>query len=64
MTLDGKLFGFVAIGDVIYFRAFSGDDLLVLFCPQDVDSHRLASSMNGMINILLEQVASTSEFKL
>ena len=64
MNLDGKFLGFIAVGDVVYFRAFSGEDLAVIFCPADVDSHRLAASMNGILNILLEQVASTSEFKL
>ena len=64
MQLDGKFIGFVAVGDVVYFRAFSGEDLAVVFCPADVDSHRLAASMNGIINILLEQVAAMSEYKL
>lgn len=60
---DGKLLGFVAIGDAIYFRGLHGPDTIVTYLPEDVDGHRLVATLNGIINLTIEQVRSQSEFK-
>lgn len=60
---DGITVGYIPLGDAIYFRGFSGPDILVLHTPPDVDSHRLAATLNGQANLLFEQVKSQSEFK-
>lgn len=61
--LDGKIFGFIAVGDMIMFRPLYGNDVEVLRVAEDVDSHTLAKVLNDQANGALALVRSMSEYK-
>lgn len=60
---DGMYHGYIAIGDTVYFRPFSGADSQVIQCPQDVDSHALAAALNDAARAVTTIAATMSQFK-
>lgn len=62
-TFDGRFFGFVAIGDKIVFRSFSGE-VDVMTVPPDLDSHTIAAALNTNMNTIINLLRATSDFKV
>lgn len=63
MKLDSSTFGYVAIGDVIYFRPLTGADVYILRVPEDIDSHTVAESLNASANAILGFIRAISMYK-
>lgn len=60
---DGKNFGYVAIGDMIVFRALVGGETEIMRVPEDVDSHVLAQALNDSLNAIIAVAAMLSQYK-
>ena len=60
---DGKNFGYIAIGDMIVFRALVGGETEIMRVPEDVDSHVLARAMNESLNAVISVAVSMSQYK-
>ena len=63
MNFD-KLVGYTAVGDSVYFRPLSGDDVLVLRCPPDIDSHAVAAALNASANSVFTVLDAVSDYKI
>lgn len=63
MTFDENFTGFRAIGDVLYFQNLYGEQVQILTCPPDLDSHTLATALNDASNGVLRVTSLVTEFK-
>lgn len=60
---DGKNFGYIAVGDIIVFRALAGGEIDVMRVPEDVDSHVMAQALNDSLNAIIAVAAMLSQYK-
>ena len=61
---DGKLFGYYAIGQILFFKPIVGTDAQIMYVPPDIDSHLLAQSLNDAANAVIAPLRAMSSYKM